>query len=134
MKNFAERCIDIHKKNNRFRAVHRDELRRFLVEDLGLKIKKSLRKCDMEPIAYEHLTPETINLFSDKLKDFGITVYDIMDLMNITKYRAQKLIDEGRIRKVGEQFIDRRKSLFIYSMVDVINVNADKTVPRRKAA
>ena len=135
MKNFAKRCIDIHKKNNRFRAVHRDEIRRFLVEDLGLKIKKSLRKCDMEPIAYEHLTPETIRLFSDKMKDFGLTVYDMMDAMDITKYRARKLIEDGQIRRTGTQILPtHHNEMFIYNMQDIIDYCWDKDVPKRKTA
>lgn len=120
-----DKCIEIHKRNNRFRFVNRDDLKNFLESEFDEKIKSKTRKPDMEILAYQYLSEKTIDLFTNKLKNFGLTRADISEVLNITQYRATKLTQNGAISKIGEFYDGNsrpRIPYYIYSIPDVLSV------------
>ena len=121
----ADKCIEIHKKNNRFRFVNRDDLKQFLESEFNEKIKSKTRKPNMEILAYQHLSEKTIDLFTKKLKNFGITRADIAEVLDVSQYRATKLTQNGEITKIGEFYDGNsrpRIPFYIYSIPDVLSV------------
>lgn len=120
-----DKCIEIHKRNNRFRFVNRDDLKKFLESEFDEKIKSKTRKPDMEILAYQYLSEKTIDLFTKKLKNFGLTRADIAEVLNISQYRAIKLTQNGAISKIGEFYDGNsrpRIPYYIYSITDVLSV------------
>lgn len=133
-----DKCIQIHKDRNRFKFVNRDNLKRFLESEFGEKINSKTRKPDMENLAYQYLSEQTIDLFTKSLKNFGITRADIAEVLNISQYRAKKLTEDGTLTKIGE-FYDGNSSLripyYIYSIPDVLSVElSDKDIRKSKSA
>ena len=59
-----DKCIEIHKKNNRFRFVNKEVLKEFLQSEFHEKINSKARKNEIEEIAYSYLSPKTVELFT----------------------------------------------------------------------
>lgn len=130
---FVEKCISFYKKNNGMRIILVDDIRHFLVDDLKITgIKPKELKKNLIEIAYQNLNPENINLYAKHLPNFGFTLYDMMELLDITKYRAQKLVKNGYVRKIGEyetRGYDKRR-YYIYSIPDVISVHDNNIIQK----
>ena len=123
-----DKCIEIHKKNNRFRFVNKEVLKEFLQSEFHEKINSKARKNEIEEIAYSYLSPKTVELFTSKLKNFGITRADIAEVYGISKYKATKLTENGSIAQVGE-FWSSTSGLdlpyYIYSIPDVVALKVE---------
>ena len=129
-----DKCIQIHKRNDRFRFVNRNDLRIFLESIFDEKLNSKTRKDDMEILAYNHLSEDTLDLFTKSLKNFGITRADIAEVLNITQYRATKLTQNGTITKIGE-FYDGNSSpripFYIYSISDVLKIHINENEKKK---
>ena len=129
--NIYEKCIERHRKQNRFQAVLKENLAAYLSRIDETVSKKTLKK-DLIEIAYAHLTPETLADFTQNIPSFGLTIYDAMEILGLTQYQARKLANQGRLEKVGEMYGDicrsagRRKTYFMYSIPSIIGASSVK--------
>ena len=126
-----EQCIERHKKQNRFQAVLKEDLAAYLSRIDGTVNKRTLKK-DLIEIAYRYLTPETLEDFTRNLPNFGLTIYDAMEILGLTQYQARKLAKQGHLEKGGEMYGDTcrsaggRKTYFMYSIPSIIRASAVK--------
>ena len=125
-----ERCFEKHKKGNRFQAVMKTDLVAYL-KSIDETVTSKMTKTALIELAYQHLTPDTVEDFTRNLEGFGLTIYDVMDLFGISQYQARKLVKQGRLEKNGTMYGDtnryagERKTYFMYSIPSIIRVNEE---------
>ena len=129
--NIYKRCVERHKKQNRFQAVLKDDLAAYLNRIDETVTKRTLKK-DLVEIAYSHLTPETVDDFTRNLPSFGLTIYDAMEILGLTQYQARKLASQGKLEKIGEMYGETsrsaggRKTYYMYSIPSIIRASGEK--------
>ncbi len=84
-------------ENQRLNLLYMKDLATFIKEKFEpeLKIYK-MRKPEIIDKATEYLTPDNLLLFTD-LPRFGLLQKDVAEILNIGKYKVNKLIDNGEI-------------------------------------
>lgn len=123
----AKKIIEQHKKKGRFIFNDEDSLEEFLLKNF--KIKTIIKK-DAEEKAYELLNINTLECFSENLKDFGISKNDMVECLGISDYMGTKFLKEGKVRVKGTFATDYKNHEYkILNVMDIISV-ADSIKPK----
>ena len=130
---YAEKIIAIYNENNRWSYVRGTDLKKFLKNRLDAKIKSTTKKDELVKQAKELLTPETLPFFCE-IDRFGLTVKDITDLFEISKYKASKIVNGGDISIVGVYTYssNRYVSCYLYNIMDIIKYAQNNEIKKKK--
>lgn len=123
----AKKIIEQHKKKGRFIFNDEDSLKEFLLKNFEIK---TTTKEDAEEKAYEILNINTLECFSEHLKDFGISKNDMVECLGISNYMGGKFIKEEKVRVMGTFATDYRNHEYkILNVMDIVSV-ADSVKPK----
>ena len=130
---YSDKIITIYNGNNRWSYVRGDDLQKFLKDRLGVKIKSTSKKDEMVRQAKELLTPETLPMFCE-IDRFGLTMKDITELFEISKYKASKIVNSGDISITGVYTYasNRYVSCHLYNIMDIIKYAQHNEIQRKK--
>ena len=117
------RCIAVYKKNNACDFICLGDMRRFLIDEMGLKIQTKLRKPEVTEIFLGNLSAKTYPKYQ-KLKRFGLIRRDVQEALGISEYQAKKMV-KNRELGVKAEFTstkgDFHMDIPIYDMDSVLS-------------
>lgn len=85
-----EKCLAIYKKNDRSRHITLPEMKKFLKNELGMKIPTKMNKPEVNKIFNDNLSVATYEKYED-VGRFGMVRMDIQEALGLSLKEAREL-------------------------------------------